>query len=145
MFAFQLKKPHSEKPAAPKVSWTDHMKKILIDCYLAELDDNVWADNGLKSQQWNSLTAKFAVDAGLPPYQEPFLRSVSGEVSVIIIYILTANYKSNLSSLLFLLVKDHFCVEPSHACSLRKCFLQTIHPLSHSHKHIPKQTPLWLC
>ena len=42
------------------------MRKILIDCYLAELDENVGADNGLKSQQWNSLTANFAVDHGVP-------------------------------------------------------------------------------
>ncbi len=61
LLAFQLKKPHLKK-----VRWTDHMGKILIDCYLAELDDNVGADNGLKIQQWNSLRAKFAVDAGVP-------------------------------------------------------------------------------
>ena len=60
------KEQPSDKSAAPKVRWNDHMRKILIDCYLAELDVNVGADNGLKSQQWNSLTAKFAVDAGVP-------------------------------------------------------------------------------
>ena len=62
----KLAKSPSDIPVneADRISWSDHMRKILIDLLIEEKDNNGFTDSGLKTQQWTVVVGKFNQESG---------------------------------------------------------------------------------